>query len=172
MLAAAALSTAASLLSSSSASGGGAAADCRLFSWHAVWARGSVFGMSSAERRVSTTGKHWRVVRSGGCGGPSSAAVGSPPPARCAAATTTTRSRSCYGHHELLRPLSAVAVPSTVPLTVAVRFRRRSLRAVAPLPERAGLLDNLFLLVASHRHRCQLHRPRRPAHRRACSTSS
>lgn len=142
------------LLSSSS---GGAAAGYLAGTQFMLWAQ--FFGMSRAERRcVSTVGRV--VVWSGGSGLPcSSAAVCSPPSAPFTTTTVCCRTSS-YVESPRLQLIGAVLTPApSSTTTVAVRFRRRSHRAVASP------------LVTSHHRTCLLHRPRRPTHRRACSTS-
>lgn len=144
-----------SLLLSSSAS-----SRRRLFSRRAVWAWGSVFGMSCVARRWASTGKHWRV-RSGGCRGPTWAAGRSPRVAAAAAVATAT---NCCGSGApgLSRSVSAAAA-STTAASSTVRHRRLSPELLAN-----RLLTSL-VFVPAHRHRSR----RRPnlAAAFACSTS-
>lgn len=124
----------------------------RLFSRHAVWARGSVFGMSCAELREATEEKHWRV-RSGV--GPSAAAASS----RVGAVATRRSGLSRRGS-------------STAPVSVAVeRIHRRRCRLgrsrAGPAHSEFASPSGLVVVVLPP----ALHRPRRPACR-VCLPSS
>lgn len=140
-----------SLLSSASGARGQ-----RLFSRHAVWARGSVFGMSCAELRESTEEKHWRD-RSGV--GPSAAAASS----RVGAVATRRSGLSRRG--------SSVSVAGPTVVSVAVerihrnRCRLGRSRARPAFSELASLGSRSLVTVL-------LHRPRRPATCRVSLPSS
>lgn len=148
------------LLSSSSGDGGAAAG---YLAGTQSSPEAQFFGMSRAERRcVGTVGRV--VVRSGGSGLPSSSATAcSPPAAPCTTTVTVCCRTSSYVESRRPRLIGAVSAPAqcSSTTTVAVRFRRRSRRAADVFP----------LVTSCHRRPCLLHRPRRPTHRRACSTS-